>query len=327
MRAWLAALLALAAPLLASADEKPPLTFERSIALPKVRGRIDHLAIDAARQRLFVAALGNDTVEVVDLEKGEVALELGGFSEPQDVLFLAPLDRLFVSNGGTGVVDMLDGERFERIGRVELSADADNIRYDAATNRVYVGYGEGALAILDGASGRPVGDIAFTGHPESFQLESSGTRVFVNVPDAHAIVVLDRGEAAQVAAWRIERGVANFPMALDEVDHRLVVGFRLPAVLRLYDTASGAELGSLGSCKDADDIFLDAARHRVYVSCGEGVVDVLRLDGDRLMRLARVATAAGARTSLFVAERGILYVAVPRRGSQAAEVRVYRAAP
>jgi DNA-binding beta-propeller fold protein YncE len=310
-----------------SAEEAGPLKFVQAIPLERVEGRIDHLAVDVKGRRLFVAALGNNTVEVIDLDGGKRVRSITGLKEPQGVGFIPDSNRLFVANAKGGACDIFDGASFKVIKTVKFSDDADNVRYDAAARRVYVGYGDGALGVLDAASGERVGDIKLDGHPESFQLEPSGARIFVNIPTARKITVVDRAKAAVVASWPVEAR-DNFPMALDAEHRRLFVATRKPAKLVVFDIESGRAVAVLDAPGDADDVFYDAAKRRVYISGGDGAIGVFRQsDGDRYEAIAKIGTAAGARTSLFVADLGRLYVAVPHRGAQRAEIRVYEAQP
>src|SRR5215470_17473995 len=250
----------------AHAEEALVLRSVQTIPLPNVEGRIDHLAVDVKGQRLFVAALGNNTVEVIDLKAGQRIQSLAGFREPQGVGFVPESNRLFVANAGGGSCDLFDAGSFKRVKSVKFSDDADNVRYDAAAGRVYVGYGDGALGVLDAASGDRLGDIKLDGHPESFQLEKSGARIFVNIPTARKIVVVDRDKQATTTSWPTAGATANFPMAFDETHHRLFVGFRKPARLIVFDTESGKVVANLESPGDADDIFYDSARQRIYIS-------------------------------------------------------------
>lgn len=208
---------------------------------------------------------------------------------------------------------------------VTLGDDSDNVRYDAAAKTLYVGYGSGALAAVNPADAGVLGRIALPGHPESFQLESNGQRIFVNVPDARQIVVVDRQTRRVLASWPVTAAAANFPMALDEQRHRLFVGCRRPAKLLVYDTQTGRDVASADIVGDTDDLFLDAARERLYVVGGEGFIDVLDVRGPEPSRIPRIASAPGARTGLFVPESGRLYLAVPHRGAQQAEIRVFEA--
>jgi DNA-binding beta-propeller fold protein YncE len=296
-----------------------------TIPMPAVKGRIDHLAIDLKRHRLFVAALGNDTVEVLDLEHQQREKSVSGFGEPQGVLYLPELNRLYVTNGSGDRVDIFDAESLAPIKRIAKLDDADNVRYDAAERKVVVGYGKGALHMLDAGSGEPAGDIGLSGHPESFQLERNGTRIFVNVPDARHIAVVDRAKRKVIANWDVPGAQANFPMALDEAGRRLFVGTRSPALVLVYDIDSGKAVAKVPIGGDTDDIFVDSARERVYVICGEGRVDVLRqATADRYLHEASVKTAPRARTGLFVPEEERLYVAAPAVGTAPARILVYR---
>ena len=318
--------LALAMTLLATSGAAEVLEPVGAIAMPGVKGRIDHLSIDLKRHRLFVAALGNNTVEVLDVEGNRRETSLPGFGEPQGVLYLPDPDRLVVANGSADRVDILDGNTFALVKRIAKLADADNLRYDAAAGKVVVGYGKGALQMLDAASGEASGEIRLPAHPESFQLERSGSRIFVNLPNARRVVVVDRSKRGVAAAWEVPDARSNFPMALDEAGRRLFVGARSPAVLLVYDTDSGKVVAQAPIGADTDDVFFDAERKRVYVICGEGRVDVFRQDAaDHYSQIGAVSTAARARTGLFVPEEGRLYVAVPALDKAPASILVYRA--
>jgi DNA-binding beta-propeller fold protein YncE len=303
-----------------------PLALVGTIDLPRVEGRLDHLAFDAATQRLFVAALGNNTVEVLDLKSGTHVKSLTGFREPQGIAVVPDAKLVAVANGQGEGVQTLDASDFHPVRTIRLGDDADNVRYEPATKRLFVGFGSGALAAIGAADGKVLGEAKLTGHPESFQLERLGSRAFVNVPTADQIAVVDRSALKVIATWPVTSAKANFPMALDEENHRIFVGCRRPAKVLMYDTTTGKEVASFDIVGDTDDLFYDAARKRVYVSGGEGYIDVFQQqDGNRFARLAHVATAAGARTSLFVPDQNRLYLAVPHRGSQKAEIRIYEA--
>ena len=305
-----------------------PLRMVQTIPLPNVEGRIDHMAVDIKGQRLLIAALGNNTVEVVDLQAGKRTQSIRGFSEPQGVSFIPELKKLLVANGKTGVCDILDGSSFDRITSVKFPDDADNIRYDPNGQRVYVGYGNGGLGIIDAKNGNHVGDIRLDAHPESFQLEKSGPRIFVNLPDSKKIAVVNRDTRTVITSWATAGATANFPMALDENHHRLFVGFRKPAKLTVFDTESGKILANLDTVGDADDIFYDSSRQRIYIGGGDGFLSIFQqLDPDHYEPVTKIPTATGARTALFVPDFNRLYLAVPHRGSQRAEVRVYSAQP
>ena len=213
-------------------SETPALRQVQSIQLPNVVGRIDHLALDSEGARLFVAPLGDNTVEVIDLEAGNRTDEIKNLQEPQGVVYVPESNKLLVTNGEGDTLDIYDGKSLTLLDRVVLGDDPDNVRYDATTGDAYVGYGIGnssVLGVVDVDDGTKVADIKLSGHPESFQLEEKGQRIFVNVPTANHIAVVDRGGGSVTATWPVENAEENFPMALDEVDHRLFVGTRSPA--------------------------------------------------------------------------------------------------
>jgi hypothetical protein len=302
-----------------------PLTLERSIELPGVEGRFDHAAIDLTTQRLFVAALGNDTLEVVDLAQGKRLHTIHGLSKPTGVLYLADLNLLVVAGGDDGTCRFYDGTSYAEKGRVTEVEDADNLRYDAREHRVYLGYGAGALGVIDPATMKLVASIPLAKHPEAFQLEQDGRRIFVNVPDARQIAVVDRVARRVIASWPVEEFGENFPMSLDEARHRLFVGCRAPARLLAFDTETGARVADAPLGGDIDDLFLDSASSRLLAACGEGGVDLfIFAPPAQLVRTHSFPTAAGARTALFSAKLGMLYVAVPHRGAQGAAIRAYR---
>ncbi|HXS53603.1 MAG TPA: hypothetical protein VN782_13810 [Usitatibacter sp.] len=315
-----AAILALAAWGAAAATD-PALALVDTIPLPGVKGRIDHFATDG--RRIFIAALGNDTVEVLDLESGQHR-SLSGFREPQGIVSVADTHRIFVANGEGDRVDVLDAASLETIRRIERMPDADNARYLAADHAVAVGYGNGKLRFLDAASGEPLGGVPLPGHPESFQAESRGKRIFVNVPSARAVVVVDRAKRVEIARWPLAGASANYPMALDERHGRLFVGTRAPAKLLVYDIGAGREVGRVTIGRDVDDLFFDDERERVYAICGEGRIDVIAAGSPARYEVqASVSTAHGARTGLFVPERHRLYVAAPATGEAPARILVY----
>jgi DNA-binding beta-propeller fold protein YncE len=287
----------------------PPLVLERTIALKGVTGRIDHLAVDLARKRLFVAELGNGTVDVIDLASGTVIHRIEGIKEPQGLGYAPAADILAVASAGDGSVRLFHGAELSPAGTVDLANDADNIRLDTRTGNLVVGYGSGGLAVIDPTKASVVSRIPLQAHPEGFQLDTANRRAFVNVPDARQIAVVDMDAGRQTASWRMPDLRANFPMALDAARSTAAVVFRNPARLVIFDVTAGMPTSTVMTCGDADDVFLDARRRRVYVSCGDGSVDVWQQDGPTYRHLHPLKTASGARTSLFVPDLDRLFVA------------------
>jgi DNA-binding beta-propeller fold protein YncE len=300
------------------------LSLQRRIPLGNVAGRIDHLAVDLAHHRVFVAELGNNSVGVVGVAEGKVVHRIFGLKKPQGVGYVPSTDTIYVANGGDGTVHRYRGSDFSWLSTLKLGDDADNVRLDSRTNQLIVGYGGGALALIDVASGRKAVEIRLPGHPESFQLETSGSRIFANVPDAQQIAVVDRSTEKQIAKWAVPEVRSNFPMAVDDAGQRLLVVYRKPALLAAFDTRNGNVVARLPTCGDADDLFYDAKRQRIYISCGEGVLTVVQRQGDTYQELGRIPTVTGARTSLWVPELDQLFLAAPASSHERAALWVYR---
>jgi len=307
-----------------NAEEKA-LKLKQTIALPGVEGRIDHLAFDGAGERLFVCALGNDTVEVLDLRKGERIHSITGLGAPQGVAYVPEFDRLFVANDKGGIFKIYDAKSFQKIGELNFKDDADNVRYDDGAKRMYVGFGSGGIAVVNAPDGKQVGSVKLSAHPEAFELEKNGKRIFVNVPNSRHVAVIDRDKSEVVATWKTDLAFANFPMALDEANHRLFVGCRLPSKLVVLNTESSDVVAKIDISGDPDDVSYDSKRHRIYAICGAGKIDIIeQADANNYKALTKIDTAEGARTGLFVPERDTLFVAVPHRGPRQAEIRCYR---
>jgi YVTN family beta-propeller protein len=312
---------------IAEVAETAPLQLEAKIPLGNVRGRIDHMAVDLKRQRLFVAELGNDTVGVVDLANRTLIRTIPGLKEPQGVGYEPSTDMLYVANAGDGSVRLFEGADYAARDQIKLGSDADNIRIDAAANRVLIGYGSGALAIIDSSTRKKIGDIPMKAHPEAFQIDPATSQVFVNLPDAHAIAVVDSVSQKQTEAWPMADRGANFPMALDRIRGQVLVIFRAPAELRVFSMTGGKLIAATETCGDSDDLFIDTKRSRVYVSCGAGFVDVFEMNGEAYRRIARIRTVSGARTALFVPELDRLLVAARASAQEPAAIWVFRPLP
>jgi DNA-binding beta-propeller fold protein YncE len=315
--------LVLASATIAMGQAAAPLKLEQTIELPDVQGRIDHMSIDIAGQRLFVSALGNNTLEVVDLKAGKRTHTISGLKEPQGALYIADKNRLFVASDKDGTVKVFDGSSFQLLKTVEYGDDADNLRYDAARQRVYVGFGGGVLGEMD-TDGQKFGETKLDAHPESFQLEKGSSRIYVNLPGSRKVAVVDREAHSVVTSWGMGLTLGNYAMALDEADHRLFVVSRVPARLVVMDTATDKVVQKLAAVGDCDDIFWDGSRKRIYATGGDGAISVFeQQDPDHYREMARVPTVKGARTSFFSPDLGRLYVAVRRQGSAVAQIQVF----
>jgi DNA-binding beta-propeller fold protein YncE len=300
-----------AAPQMSLDDPGSPLGLVRVIALPEVRGRIDHLAFDRAHDRLFVAEYGNGSVDEVDLATGTIAGRIAGLREPQGVIWLPKQEEIAVACGD-GSLSFYRGADRRQVARIDLGEDADNLRLDPRNGNLVVGYGSGALAVVDPAAHRIVREVKLGAHPEGFAFV--GSRVFVNVPDAHEIAVADLDQARVIRTFATGTLFGNFPMAVDSSGTRIAVAYRFPGTVSVMDAATGATLYSAPSCGDADDLYFTA--RRLVVVCGKGAVELIDQTGDH--GSVRVATSRGARTGLLVPDQHALFVAVPAQGNGAA---------
>jgi DNA-binding beta-propeller fold protein YncE len=295
-----------------------------SIALPDVSGRIDHLAFDPNSQRIFVAALGNNTVEVVDLKNSKPIHSIHNLSEPQGIVFIPGSNTAFVANGGNGMCDVFNANSFQKITSVQLPGDADNIRYDSINKKLYVGYGNGGIAVIDASTFKQVGDIKLQGHPESFQLDFSAKKIFVNVPDKQQVEVVDMDKQIVTGRWKLTAAKSNFPMGLDAANQRLFIGCRHPAKLLVLDSNTGKLIAAVDTGSDVDDIFFDPKNGNIYLSCGGGYIDIFKQqDVSTYKLIEKISSYSGARTSLLIPHLNRLIVASPQRFSNNAALLVY----
>src|SRR6267143_1160036 len=247
-----------------SVPERSPLLLVQEIPLPNVGGRIDHFTFDAKRKRVIGAALGNDTVEVVDTFAGRDIKSIQGAANPQGVVFVGDLNKLFVANGADEKLRVYDGTSFALLNTINIGEDPDNVRYDPAEKRVYIAYGGdegGGIAVIDATTGKRLDDAEkLDAHPESFQLASSKPVIYANIATKAKVVLIDR-KTHTVTDWPLKTGEANYPMALDEADHRLFVVTRKPAQLVVLDTETGAMVASAACVADSDELRRGAETH------------------------------------------------------------------
>lgn len=306
-----------------------PLVLTGAIPLPNVKGRIDHFGFDPAGSRLFVSALGNNTEEIIGISAQTVIHSISGVPTPQGVVYSPETNKLFVGSD-KGRLYLYDGTTFDLITSIDFGDDVDNLRYDAADKRVYVGYGDektGAIAMVDALTNKRLDqEFKLGAHPESFQLAASGPEIYVNLPDLKQIAVVNRSTHS-ITRWPLTFA-GNFPMALDETSHRLFVATRTPPQLAVFDASSGHMIAALATVQDADDLYYDSVRKRVYVAGGEGYIGVfLQDDADHYELLAKVHSALGARTAGYFGKgrKGFdrFYLGVPARADHGAEVWIY----
>jgi DNA-binding beta-propeller fold protein YncE len=301
------------------------LKFEKAIRLPAVTGRIDHMDVNLQEKVLYVAALGNNSVEIIDLENGKLIHSIHGMDEPQGIGYIPQTNEIFIANGGTGDCYFFNAKTFEKTASIHLSSDADDVRYDSIDHKIYVGYGEGGIGVIDALSHKQTGNVKLPAHPEGFQLDKKLNRILVNVPDKNIIAVIDLSQLKIIDTWKRNTPSSNFPMALDAMHHILYVGYRHPPNLFVFDISSGKEMGSVKMVSDADDVYFDPGSSRIYVSGGGGSIDIFQTEGQNNIRqLANIVTSDGARTSLLVPPLHLFILAERAQGGHPASVMVYQ---
>jgi DNA-binding beta-propeller fold protein YncE len=311
------------------AREILPLQLEEQIPVPGVAGRLDHFTADPKRKRLFVSALGNNTVEVIDVFAGRVVHSIKGLAQPQGPLYVPGADKLYVANAEDGKVRVYDGATYTLRKTIDFGKDPDNMRYDEASKMVFVGFGEddGGIAMIDPKTDERVGQVYKTeGHPESFQVEPSGGHIFANVPDAGNVVESIDRKSGVVTKWPLKGLRGNYAMALNEADHRLFTITRKTPMMVVLNTETGAEVTRLRAAGECDDVFFDSSRKRIYVIGAEGLISVFQQDDpDHYELIANVPSGIGIRTGYYFTKRDRFYVGVPAKGSEPAQVWTYEA--
>jgi DNA-binding beta-propeller fold protein YncE len=308
---------------------EPSLELVQTIAFKGKQGKLDHAALDGKRQRLFVANKVNNTLDVIDLKAGKLLRQITAQSGIQGIAYAADLDRIFVGLGTGGFCNVFDGETYKLLKTIKFKDDSDNVRYNPKTGLVYVAHADNALGVIDAKTFELRADIKLPGSAEGFQLETARPRLYVNIPSPAQVAVVDTDKNEVVKNYPLTLAGNHHPLMLDEANHRLFIGCRKEPKVVIMDSESGKELSSVDIPGDIDDLFMDAAHKRLYASCGEGFLAVLRAkDADHYELAEKIPTAKQARTSLFDPETGRLYLLVPRQGEmKAPEIRVYQARP
>lgn len=298
------------------------LQLNKVIPLPNVIGRIDHLDINLKDQVIYVAALGNNSVEVVDLKNGKDIHSITALDEPQGVCYIPQTHEILIANGGNGDCYFYNST-YTKIATVHLSSDADDVRYDSANSKIYVGYGEGGIAVIDANSHKQIGDIKLPAHPEGFQIDNIANLILVNVPNKNMIAVIDLIQLKLINKWIRNSPTANFPIAIDTASHYALIGYRHPAKMVVLDTKTGKELSSNDMVSDVDDLYFDNDKKRVYVSGGGGYINIFQKKALNVEQIANIPTRNGARTSLFIPQLKIFVLAERAESNSSAQLRVY----
>jgi DNA-binding beta-propeller fold protein YncE len=292
---------------------------------------MDHLAIDMKRARLFVANTVNNTLDVVDLKAGKLLKQVPDQGSIRGIDYCPEADRVFTGCGTGGVCNTIDGESYEVIKSVPLGDDADNVRYNPRTRRIYVVHADKELSVIDAWDYAVRSPIALPQDLGAFKLEKGRPRMYVNAKVGQ-VVAIDTEKDEVIGRFPVAPAGANAAMAIDEPNHRLFIGCRTNPALLVMDSDTGKIVASLPIPGDVDDLSFDSTRKRIYASCGVGAIAVIgQKDADHYESIATIPTVKRARTSIFNPEDGCLYLAVPRLAERPdqenPEVWVYRARP
>jgi DNA-binding beta-propeller fold protein YncE len=314
----------------ASCQQPAPITLSATIPLPGVTGKFDHFAIDLSGSRLFAAATGNHSVEVINLTSGKVEQSISGLGKPHGLAWVAATNSLYVADGALAELRWYQGSPLKLAGTLKLSDDADDMVYSESTQRLYVGHGgsnsanPARVAVVDTTTFKLKTNVSVATHPEALDIDPSGKRIFANVAEASEVAVIDGASDALAAHWKLSKVADNVPMAYDGKENVLYIATRTPAMVVALDGSTGLELSRLPAASGADDLFFDASQNHVYVICGAGEVDVYQVDGKKALHsVGNLVTEPGAKTALFVATQSKLYVGIPGATGHSAEIRVY----
>jgi DNA-binding beta-propeller fold protein YncE len=317
----------------ARANEVRPLKLLDAVPLPGFSGDFDHFAMDEQGGRLFLAGEDHKTVEVFDLKTGRRLKSIAGFGTPHSIIYLPESDHILVADGDKGMLQILRGSDYAVVDHVDGLAGADSMRLDAPSQILYVVTGGkdvpmdySFLAAIDLKTNKKVSQLRIeSNHVEAFALESSSSRLFVNITDKHEVAVVDRKAMKEIIRWPIGSQADNSPMAYDEVHHRLLIVCRKPGTLLVMDSDTGKVVAQLPAVERSDDIAFDAEKGRIYVPGGEGFTSVFQQkSADQYELLGKVKTEPGAKTCLLVPSLARLFVAVsPGETKAPAKVLIY----
>ena len=334
---WLIAVIFLAgSPGIAHSQEteRQPLRLVQTIAIPNVKGRLDHMDVDVRGKRLFVAGLENGTLEVVDLQAGKWIRSVPGFKKPQGALYVPQLNKLFVASGDDGMLRVFRGDTLDLLDSIHLEPGPNRVVYELNSKSVYVGYGGkdagkdyGEIGVIDAKDDKHIGDIKVVAHPSELLLDKSGATLFVFSSIANRLQIIDTNQRQVVSTWTV---TSEHPgdAAFDESTYRLFIGTYAPPEMVVMDSKSGKEIAHLPTAEGMDGVYFDAVRKRVYVSGGRnlpvGFAYVYQQkDADHYENVGRVTTRGGAGTSFWSPELDRYYVAAPANDKQDTGILVY----
>src|SRR6266496_1841305 len=297
---------------------------QTTIPMPAVKGRIDHLDVNLKEKVVYVAALGNNSLEIVDISNGKVLHSIKDLDEPQGVAYIPQQQEIFVANGGNGDCYFYNAHSFEKTATIHLSSDADDVRYDSTSEKIYVGYGAGGIAVIDAKQHKQIGSIKLSAHPEGFQLDKKLNRLFINVPDAHQVVVADLTSSKLITIWSSGEFQSNFPLAIDTFLHHIFIGYRHPPKLVVMNEETGTIVSTSDLVSDVDDVYFDVSTGKIFASGGGGFISIYQWEKSILKQVANIPVRNGARTSLLIPSLNLFVLAELANQNAEAQLRVYK---
>lgn len=307
-----------------TAEKASHLKLQSTIELPNVKGGFDLMAVDIKGHRLFVCAEDNHSLEVINLETGKPVISIPNLDQPHWVFYYIEKNRIYVATGGDGKVTEFDGDSYKPVKEFDFKEACNNLRFDKISKQLWVGVGKsfGALGVIDLNQDKIIKEIPLSGYLKQFELDNN--MVYVNIPQKNQIDVVDIKANKVVATWPVKSAEQNVPMALDTVHRRLFIGCK-PGKFEVFSTETGNSVASFNINKETDGIYYDQKRSQIYVSCGEGFIDIIQqTDADHYQNIEKVPTVEGAATSLYSSSLDKLFLAVPQSANQKAEIRIYQ---
>ncbi|OJW81793.1 MAG: hypothetical protein BGO69_14910 [Bacteroidetes bacterium 46-16] len=300
------------------------LSLKSTIGLPEVNGGFDLMSLDITGKRLFVSAQDNHSLEVIDLKAEKALQSVSGLNEPKWSFYLPEKNEIYVACGGDGKVIEMNASTFNTIKEFQFKEACNNLRYDKVSNQLWVGIGQsfGALGVIDLDQDKIIREIPLSGYLKQFELD--GNRVYVNIPGKNQVDVVGRKKNKVTDVWPVKLSEQNVSMALDTANQRLFVGCD-PGKLIIISTETGLPVTEINISKGADGIYFDKKRSLIYVSCGEGYIDIIKQNSaDHYQAVEKIKTKEGAATSFYSPELDELFLAVPQTANQQAAIRIYQ---
>lgn len=304
--------------------KKNSLELTNTVILNHVKGGFDLMAADTKGKRLFVSAEDNHSVEVIDLNSIKSLASLPGFDGPQWVAYRPEINRLYVATGHDAKVSVVDTRTYKTIKTFTFKEKCNGLRFDRVRNLLYVGVGNtfGSLGIIDVTNDKIVGEIPLSNFPKQFDIIDN--KMYVNIPVSNTVEVVDLTARKVVETWPVKAAKENVPLAIDRIHNRLFIACE-PGKLVVYNLKNQKVVATVGIHKEADGIYFDSKRSQIYISCGEGFIDVIQQKTpDSYQAISKIQTVRGAGTSLFIPELDLFVLAVPQMDKKKAEVRIYQ---